>query len=125
MFFIISSKLAKLDTKAGELARFLLDENIVLKDKDVIEISKSFENTLNILKEDKEGKNKMNFVEYYVEQGKEQGKIEGKIEIIKQAIKSNYSLDMILSISNLAGINKEELKKIIKEMGANYLLPLR
>jgi predicted transposase/invertase (TIGR01784 family) len=117
MMFVSLKKLSKENNIAGELARFLLGEEIDPTYDEVKTIIKSFNNSFKTFKEDKGVKTVMTVKERFKNEGFvdgiEQGIEQGIFAVAKNAISLGLSLEQI---SKLTGLNYEILLQLKEEI---------
>ena len=117
IMYISLEKLAKTDSTAGELARFLLGIELEPKSEDVKKIAKRFNQTFDSLQDDKEAKHKMSNVEYIrgqgIEEGIEKGIEQGIEQGIERGIERGIEQSMIVVARKLLR-DGEPIEKIIR-----------
>ena len=110
ILYVSLVKLSKEDSRGGELARFLLGIDLFPKDEDIINISKGFNRGFDVLREDKEARNKMSNLEYIrsearyeaLEEGREEGREEGIIKTIQDFLAVGISIEKVAEATKLS-----------------------
>ena len=120
--YISLQDISEHNSKAGQLASFLLSKNAEITSDEVKLIANNFNKTFSILKDDKEAQTMMTYKERITLEaeyrGEIRGKIEGKIEDLKEAIHNQDPQRIIDRLKNNLinlGVEEEYIEKVSLE----------